>query len=138
MRKVSQGSKNVRLGAYQEFLGCEIMRILKSELSNNPPISQASAEVFTMKVFSLQDIADLLASIEGATNKLTAISRIVTDVPVLLTLRELNNRAALYVVDCVALLQEGGLRQGEDLNTFVSLAEAFCAEIELLKDPRQP
>mgnify|MGYP006951076143 CR=1 FL=1 len=91
-----------------------------------------------MKVFSLQDIADLLVSIEGATSKLTGISRVVTDVPGLLTLRELNNRAALYVVDCVALLQEGGLRQGEDLNTFVSLAEAFCAEIELLKDPRQP
>jgi hypothetical protein len=90
-----------------------------------------------MRVFSLQDIANLLGSVQKATDKLSAISRVVTDVPGLLALQEMNNRAARYLLDCTALLQEGGLRQGEDLNVFVNLAEAFCVQIELLKDPRQ-
>ena len=89
-----------------------------------------------MKVFSLQDIADLLESIRKATDKLSAISYVAKDKPGLLALQELNGRAALYLLDCTALLQEGGLRQGEDLNVFVNLAEAFCAQIELLKEPR--
>jgi hypothetical protein len=77
----------------------------------------------------MQDIAKLLASLQKAAAKLSELNGIL-DVP---NHRLLSNKAALYLLDCTAMLEEGGLRQGQALNRFVQLSEAFCAEVEGLE-----
>jgi hypothetical protein len=88
-----------------------------------------------MKIYSTNDILDLLEQINLSTRKLKAISLLVNDQDGMAALSELNNRAALYLIDCSALLQEDTPEQGDELSAFMSLAEQFCAQIEALRDP---
>jgi len=88
-----------------------------------------------MKTFNIDEISQLLARLNSATAKLRAYAPHVHDPAELQALSQLNNRAALYLVDFSSLLQEETLPVSDGMTALVDMAEVFCREVEALPDP---
>ena len=88
-----------------------------------------------MQTFNIDEISQLLARLNSVTAKLRAYAPHVHDPAELQALSQLNNRAALYLVDFSSLLQEETLPVSDGMTALVDMAEVFCREVEALPDP---